>query len=97
MCFLRISLNNYEIINLMFNSMPKKGSSKKNVKKDIDDDSTSSDDNNQPYSRRHAPLGCENDKITKFLTNEILKQQKINYKNSVNKFLQDNGLIILSF
>ena len=65
--------------------MPKKGSSKKNIKKNIDDDSTSSDENN------------ENDKTTRFLTNEILKQQKINYKNSVNKFLKNNGLIILSF
>ena len=65
--------------------MPKKGSSKTNIKKNIDDDSTSSDENN------------ENDKTTRFLTNEILKQQKINYKNSVNKFLKNNGLIILSF
>jgi hypothetical protein len=66
--------------------MPKKGSSKKNIKNDIkNDDSTSSDENN------------ENDKTTRFLTNQILKQQKINYKNSVNKFLKNNGLIILSF
>ena len=65
--------------------MPKKGS-KKYIKNDIkNDDSTSSDENN------------ENDKTTRFLTNEILKQQKINYKNSVNKFLKNNGLIILSF
>ena len=64
--------------------MPKKGS-KKNIKNDINnDDSTSPDEN-------------ENDKTTRFLTNEILKQQKINYKNSVNKFLKNNGLIILSF
>ena len=65
----------------MFNSMPKKGSSKKNIKNDIDDELSSD----------------ENDKTTRFLTNEILKQQKINYKNSVNKFLKNNGLIILSF
>ena len=64
--------------------MPKKGS-KKNIKNDINnDDSTSPDEN-------------ENDKTTRFLTNEILKQQKINYKNSVKKFLKNNGLIILSF
>ena len=65
--------------------MPKKDS-KKNIKNDIkNDDSTSSDENS------------ENDKTTRFLTNEILKQQKINYKNSANKFLKNNGLIILSF
>ena len=61
--------------------MPKKGSSKKNIKNDIDDELSSD----------------ENDKTTRFLTNEILKQQKINYKNSVNKFLKNDGLIILSF
>ena len=65
----------------MFNSMPKKGSSKKNIKNDIDDELSSD----------------ENDKTTRFLTNEILKQQKTNYKNSVDKFLKNNGLIILSF
>jgi hypothetical protein len=65
--------------------MPKKGS-KKNSKNDIkDDDSTSSDENN------------ENDKPTKFLTNQILNHQKLNYKKSVNNFLKNNGLIILSY
>ena len=68
--------------------MPKKGSSKK-VKKDIveeeNDDSTTSDENN------------ENDKPTKFLTNQILNHQKLNYKKSVNNFLKNNGLIILSY
>jgi hypothetical protein len=64
--------------------MPKKGS-KKNSKNDIkDDDSTSSDENN------------ENDKPTKFLTNQILNHQKLNYKKSVNNFIKNNGLIILS-
>ena len=77
--------------------MPKKGS-KKNIKNDIkNDDLTSSDENNQPHLRRQDPSGCENDKTSRFLTNEILKQQKINYKNYVNKFLKNNGLIILSF
>ena len=65
--------------------MPKKGS-KKNSKNDIkDDDSTSSDENN------------ENDKPTKFLTNQILNHQKLNYKKSVNNFIKNNGLIILSY
>ena len=66
--------------------MPKKGSSKKNIKNDIkNDDSTSSDDNN------------ENDKTTRFLTNQILKQQKINYKKTVNNFIQCNGFVVLSY
>ncbi len=64
--------------------MPKKGSSKK-VKKDIveeeNEELTSSD---------------ENDKPTKFLTNQILNHQKLNYKKSVNNFIKNNGLIILS-
>ncbi len=58
-----------------------KKGSKKYIK---NDDSTSSEQSND-------------DKTTRFLTNQILKQQKINYKNSVNKFLKNNGLIILSF
>ena len=65
--------------------MPKKGSSKK-VKKDIveeeNEELTSSD---------------ENDKPTKFLTNQILNHQKLNYKKSVNNFIKNNGLIILSY
>ena len=66
--------------------MPKKGSSKKNIKNDIkNDDSTSSDDNN------------ENDKTTRFLTNQVLKQQKINYKKTVNNFIQCNGFVVLSY
>ena len=65
--------------------MPKKGS-KKNIKNDIkNDDSTSSDDNN------------ENDKTTRFLTNQVLKQQKINYKKTVNNFIQCNGFVVLSY
>ena len=65
----------------MFNSMPKKGSSKKNIKNDIDDELSSD----------------ENDKTTRFLTNEILKQQKINYKKTVNNFIQCNGFVVLSY
>ena len=66
--------------------MPKIGSSKKNIKNDIkNDDSTSSDDNN------------ENDKTTRFLTNQVLKQQKINYKKTVNNFIQCNGFVVLSY
>ena len=65
--------------------MPKNGSSKK-VKKDIveeeNEELTSSD---------------ENDKPTKFLTNQILNHQKLNYKKSVNNFIKNNGLIILSY
>lgn len=68
----------------MFNSMPKKGSSKKIIKKDIDEVEASSDEN-------------ENDKTTRFLTNQILKQQKINYKKTVNNFIQCNGFVVLSY
>ena len=65
--------------------MPKKGS-KKHIKNDIkNDDSTSSDENN------------ENDKTTRFLTNQVLKQQKINYKKTVNNFIQCNGFVVLSY
>ena len=65
----------------MFNSMPKKGSSKKNIKNDIDDELSSD----------------ENDKTTRFLTNQVLKQQKINYKKTVNNFIQCNGFVVLSY
>ena len=61
--------------------MPKKGSSKKNIKNDIDDELSSD----------------ENDKTTRFLTNQILKQQKINYKKTVNNFIQCNGFVVLSY
>ncbi len=37
------------------------------------------------------------DKTTKFLTNQILKQQKLKHELNVNNFLKNNGLIILSF
>ena len=60
--------------------MPKKGSSKKIIKKDIDEVESSSDD-----------------KTTRFLTNQILKQQKINYKKTVNNFIQCNGFVVLSY
>ena len=67
----------------MFNSMPKKGS-KKNIKNDKKNyDSTSSEESND-------------DKTTKFLTNQILNHQKLNYKKYVNNFIKNNGLIILS-
>ncbi len=65
--------------------MPKKGSSKKIIKKDIDEVESSSDENN------------ENDKTTRFLTNQVLKQQKINYKKTVNNFIQCNGFVVLSY
>ena len=68
--------------------MPKKGSSKKKIKKDNvleNEELTSSDENN------------ENDKTTRFLTNQVLKQQKINYKKSVNNFIQCNGFVVLSY
>ncbi len=64
--------------------MPKKGSSKKIIKKDIDEVESSSDEN-------------ENDKTTRFLTNQILKQQKLNYKKTVNNFIQCNGFVVLSY
>ena len=78
--------------------MPKKGS-KKNSKNDIkDDDSTSRKGWDDPLcgSPRTSDENNENDKPTKFLTNQILNHQKLNYKKSVNNFIKNNGLIILS-
>jgi hypothetical protein len=62
--------------------MPKKGSKK--VIKDIEEEN------------EELTLSDENDKTTKFLTNQILNHQKLNYKKSINNFIKNNGLIILS-
>lgn len=75
--------------------MPKKGSTKKNNLNNKNDDSTSRKgwDEKNDFENDN-----DNDnKPNKCLTNQILKQQKINYKKTVNNFLQSDGFIVLSY
>ena len=70
--------------------MPKKGSIYKKVKvenENVDEPQTSTTEENI----------ANDDKPTKFLTNQILKQQKFRHELNVHNFLKNNGIIILSF